>query len=238
MNLNADLMQRIVLSVAKLPWEPVNGAPGTQCLLSCDENLNASTRIVRYEAGTTFSWQTHAQKREILVLEGEFMNENDVYPAGTYLKTSPDWTPARKSVNGCTLLIKTLHTEDSNRKCIVIRPFERRWHAGLVPGLEVLALDQTGITHTALVRWAPETYFSKHQHCGGEEIFVLQGTFQDENGDYSSGTWLRNPHMSAHQPYSKMGCLIFVKVGHLWNSPEARHAPQIAFEHRKTLKSL
>ncbi|MBT9532269.1 MAG: cupin domain-containing protein, partial [Pseudomonas sp.] len=46
-------------------------------------------------------------------------------------------------------------------------------------------------------------------------ILVLEGTFQDEQGDYPAGTWLRNPHGSSHRPFSTEGCLIYVKVGHL-----------------------
>ena len=44
--------------------------------------------------------------------------------------------------------------------------------------------------NTALVRWAPGTVFNPHRHHGGEEIFVLQGQFQDEFGNY------RSPHIS------------------------------------------
>ncbi|HEY2976920.1 MAG TPA: cupin domain-containing protein, partial [Burkholderiaceae bacterium] len=105
--------------------------------------------------------------------------------------------------------------DDRDLERVVVRPLDRHWRSGLVVGLEVLALDRFGATHTALVRWAPGTVFSKHQHVGGEEIFVLEGTFQDEYGRYPSGTWIRSPHMSSHLPYSDSGCLIFVKVGHL-----------------------
>jgi hypothetical protein len=34
-------------------------------------------------------------------------------------------------------------------------------------------------------------------------------------GDYPTGTWIRSPHLSRHQPFSAPGCLIYVKVGHL-----------------------
>ncbi|MEM9180094.1 MAG: cupin domain-containing protein, partial [Pseudomonadota bacterium] len=63
--------------------------------------------------------------------------------------------------------------------------------------------------------WAPGTKFLPHQHWGGEEILVLEGTFQDEFGDYPAGTWLRSPHGSKHTPWSDKGCLIYVKTGHL-----------------------
>jgi anti-sigma factor ChrR (cupin superfamily) len=67
----------------------------------------------------------------------------------------------------------------------------------------------------ALVRWAPGTVFQPHGHPGGEEIFVLDGGFQDEQGSYPAGSWLRNPPGSAHRPWSEQGCTIWVKTGHL-----------------------
>ncbi|NER81508.1 MAG: hypothetical protein F6K42_18480, partial [Leptolyngbya sp. SIO1D8] len=67
----------------------------------------------------------------------------------------------------------------------------------------------------ALVKWAPGTTFQRHQHWGGEEIFVPDGVFEDEQGVYPKGTWLRNPSRSIHTPFSREGCLIYVKTGHL-----------------------
>ncbi len=67
----------------------------------------------------------------------------------------------------------------------------------------------------ALVRWKPDTYFQPHAHVGGEEILVLSGVFEDEHGRYPAGTWIRSPHLSRHTPFSREGCTIYVKTGHL-----------------------
>jgi hypothetical protein len=49
---------------------------------------------------------------------------------------------------------------------------------------------------------------------------VLDGVFQDEQGDYPAGTYVRNPPTSRHTPGSDLGCTIFVK---LWQfDPEDR----------------
>lgn len=50
---------------------------------------------------------------------------------------------------------------------------------------------------------------------GGEEIFVLDGAVEDEEGRYATGSWLRNPPGSQHAPFSLEGCLLYVKIGHL-----------------------
>lgn len=65
---------------------------------------------------------------------------------------------------------------------------------------------------TSLVRYEKGTKFSSHNHPGGEEIFVLEGTFSDETGDYPPGTYIRNPEGFSHAPFSKDGCTIFVKL--------------------------
>ncbi|MBP7790497.1 MAG: cupin domain-containing protein [Zoogloea sp.] len=216
MNLNDDPSKRVVLRSAELPWQfsPVAGVE--RRLLARDGGEDArATSIVRYLPGAAFPSHAHPQGEEIVVLDGEFADEYGVYPAGTYIKNPPGSRHAPRSAAGCTLFVKLRHLDDRDSEQVVVRPPDRRWRPGLVSGLEVLALSQFGTTHTALVRWAPGTFFNKHQHFGGEEILVLQGTFQDEYGDYPSGTWIRSPHMSSHQPYSEPGCLIFVKVGHL-----------------------
>jgi len=65
---------------------------------------------------------------------------------------------------------------------------------------------------TSVVRYAPGSSFQRHVHGGGEEILVLEGTFSDEQGDHPAGTYLRNPPGTAHAPFSREGCTLFVKL--------------------------
>jgi anti-sigma factor ChrR (cupin superfamily) len=65
---------------------------------------------------------------------------------------------------------------------------------------------------TSIVRYAPKSHFSAHVHGGGEEFLVLEGVFQDEHGDYSAGSYIRNPPTTSHTPGSEDGCVIFVKL--------------------------
>lgn len=65
---------------------------------------------------------------------------------------------------------------------------------------------------TSIVRYAPGSRFARHGHPGGEEFLVLDGTFQDETGDFPTGTYVRNPPGTGHAPGSETGCIIFVKL--------------------------
>jgi anti-sigma factor ChrR (cupin superfamily) len=179
------------------------------------DEVAKATSIVRYAPGSSFSSHRHDLGEEFLVLAGVFEDENGQYPAGTYVKNPPGSAHTPFTQHGCTLFVKLRYmTEDDQEHC-VIDTRSAQWHPGLVPGLSVLPLSESGTSHTALVRWAPGTYFNPHRHFGGEEIFVIEGVFEDEHGRYPQGSWLRSPHMSAHKPFSVEGCTILVKTGHL-----------------------
>lgn len=89
------------------------------------------------------------------------------------------------------------------------------WTPSPLPGVERRMLDRVGAEvarATSLVRYAPGSRFDTHVHGGGEEILVLEGTFSDESGDHPAGTYLRNPPGTSHAPFSRDGCLLFVKL--------------------------
>lgn len=65
---------------------------------------------------------------------------------------------------------------------------------------------------TSVVRYARGARFPAHDHPGGEEILVLEGVFCDEHGDWPAGTYLLNPEGFRHAPFSREGCLLFVKL--------------------------
>jgi anti-sigma factor ChrR (cupin superfamily) len=161
-----------------------------------------------------FPTHTHEFGEEILVLDGILSDEIGDYPAGTYIMNPPGSSHAPHSKTGCTLFVKLRHLGVDHVERELIDTKSAPWHQGMVPGLHVMPLMRQGNGST-LVRWAPQTYFNPHKHYGGEEIFVVDGVFEDEHGRYPAGSWIRSPHLSLHQPFSKEGCTIFVKTGHL-----------------------
>ena len=216
LQLNADFAQRCAVDSNALPWMTSPSPLVHRRLLERNGGEVArATSVVRYAAGARFDSHRHDLGEEILVLEGTLSDESGVYGPGTYLKNPPGSAHAPFSEGGCTLFVKLRHLDPQDQERVVVPTRQAQWRQGLVPGLSVLPLDEFGTCHTAMVRWAPDTYFNPHRHCGGEEIFVVEGVFSDEHGDYPQGSWLRSPHLSQHQPFSREGCLILVKTGHL-----------------------
>lgn len=215
-SIRANWADRCTVAVRDLPWmgSPAHGVE--RKLLERDGGEVArATSVVRYAPGSAFDSHTHGLGEEILVLEGTFSDEFGDYGPGTYLRNPPGSSHAPFSRAGCTLFVKLRYHHPNDGLRVVLDTQTAPWRPGLVPGLQVMTLHTFETEHTALVRWAPNTYFNPHRHYGGEEILVLEGTFSDEHGDYPALSWLRSPHLSDHKPFSRDGCLILVKVGHL-----------------------
>jgi len=215
MNINADYSQRVVINHHDLPWvaSPESGVE-RRMLERVGDEIAKATSVVRYQPGSRFARHTHDLGEEILVLDGVFSDETGDYPAGTYIMNPPGSAHTPFSNSGCTIFVKLRHLGPDQVDREIVDTTSTPWLRGLVPGLTVMPLMRQG-TGSTLVRWAPGTYFNPHRHFGGEEIFVVSGTFEDEHGVYPQGSWIRSPHMSLHKPFSKEGCTIFVKTGHL-----------------------
>jgi len=98
---------------------------------------------------------------------------------------------------------------------LVIETAQQEWLASPAQGVWRKPLEREAAESghvTSIVRYDAGSVFSEHTHPMGEEIFVLDGVFSDETGDYGAGTYLRNPPNSRHAPFSKEGCVIFVKL--------------------------
>lgn len=100
-------------------------------------------------------------------------------------------------------------------KAVVIDTNEMDWEASPSAGVWRKPLAREAAEHghtTSVVRYDAGSAFSAHAHPLGEEIFVLDGVFSDEHGDYPAGTYLRNPPGSRHSPRSEAGCVLLVKL--------------------------
>jgi len=216
MLINADFALRSVVRPDDIDWSPSPMAGVDRKMLDrVGAEVARATSIVRYAPQSHFAAHTHGGGEEFLVLHGVFSDEKGDYPIGTYVRNPIGSRHTPRSECGCTILVKLHQFDPGDVDHKVIDTRSAAFRPGAAPGLSVLSLHEFGTEQVALVRWAPSTRFHGHRHWGGEEILVLEGTFQDERGDYPAGTWLRNPHGSEHTPFSDEGCLIYVKVGHL-----------------------
>ena len=73
-------------------------------------------------------------------------------------------------------------------KRVVINTFIEEWHTSPSSGVERLYLERDNMGEFAkassIVKFQPGSEFEEHIHDNGEEIFVLDGIFSDQYGDY------------------------------------------------------
>ncbi|MBW3616128.1 MAG: cupin domain-containing protein [Proteobacteria bacterium] len=213
---NADFSRRVVIDTAAEPWIP-SPQPGVERRLldRLGGEVARATSLVRYAPGSSFSDHVHGGGEELLVLEGVFSDERGDYPAGTYVRNPPGSKHRPFSRGGCTLFVKLHQFAKSDLQRVVIDTTTANWSVASEAGLSRVVLHQHRNVKVALVRFAPGARVPDDPHPGGEEILVLEGVLSDEAGDYPAGTWVREPAGSAHAPFSREGCVIYVKEGHL-----------------------
>lgn len=118
-----------------------------------------------------------------------------------------------------------MHINDDLSVPVVVHAATLDWVPSPAAGVERRMLFRIGEERaraTSIVRYAPHSRFPYHGHPGGEEFVVLEGTFQDETGDFPAGSYVRNPPGTGHTPGSDDGCTIFVKLWQFRNDDRER----------------
>jgi anti-sigma factor ChrR (cupin superfamily) len=216
MPINADLTQRAVVATEELPWvdSPMPGV-ARKMLERDGGEVARATSLVRYAAGSRFERHEHGGGEEILVLDGVLSDEQGDYPAGIYLRNPPGSSHAPFSTEGCTLFVKLRQFAADDRARIVIDTNGAAWQNGKTDAYSEMPLHQHGAERVYLIKWHAGKSFPLHIHRGGEEIFILAGTYADEHGTYPKGSWVRAPVGSSHAPRPTEGALLYAKLGHL-----------------------
>lgn len=218
MRINPDLDQRVVIDTGALAWRPSPSPTVWRKRLYLDGPAEAGvvTSIVRYDAGSAFPVHDHPDGEEIFVLDGTFSDEHGDYPAGSYLLNPEGFRHAPFSDNGCVIFVKLRQYAGPDRAHVTLDTGALPWRPGSAEGMTVKPLyAQDGYPERiSLLRVEAGAGPLPHGHPGGEEVFVLDGAFEDEHGSYPPGTWIREPPGSRHAPLSRDGAVLLV-----WEPP-------------------
>jgi len=216
--LNSDFSERVVVRPEDYRWVD-SPMPGVERMMldRIGDEVARATSLVRYAPNSTFSPHVHGGGEEFLVLEGEFADEHQTYPVGTYVRNPIGTSHSpRVGAAGCVLFVKLHQFDKEDDTPVVIDTHTAEWPLQLATGFEAMPLHEFKSELVMMIRWAPNTPYKEHTHHGGEEVFVIEGCFSDEYGDYPAGTWLRNPDQSSHNAFTRdEGALLFLKAGHL-----------------------
>jgi anti-sigma factor ChrR (cupin superfamily) len=216
-SLRGDMAKRERVDTSALEWtaSPSPSVWRKRLHLVGGAESGQVTSVVRYEPGSKFPEHDHPDGEEILVLEGVFSDHHGDHGAGSYLLNPEGHRHAPWSGPGCIILVKLRQYGGEGREYVEIDTTRQPWRPGDREGVEVMPLyaDARFPDRTRLERFAPGTPAVDEVHPGGAELFVLEGSLEDERGRHPKGTWLRIPPGDRHAGSSSEGAVVYVKRG-------------------------
>ncbi len=215
--INGDLASRVVVDTGSMGWSasPSASVRRKRVHLVGPPESGQVTSVVLYEPDSRFEPHDHPQGEEILVLEGVFSDEHGDWPAGTYLLNPEGFRHAPFSRGGCLLFVKLRQFPGKDRRHVVLSTHALSWQPTEVRERSIKPLyRQPGYSDTMrLEHWTAGSARRARRYDDGAEIFVLDGAFEDEQGQHRAGSWMRMPVRSLHHFGSDEGCTVYVKEG-------------------------
>ena len=215
--LNGDLSKRIVVDTEAMEW---TASPAGQVLRKRLHRVGPPesgqvTSVVRYEPGASFPSHPHPEGEEIFVLEGTFSDHAGHATAGTHLLNAEGFEHAPYSEEGCLLFVKLRQYAGTARPYRRTDTTAMAWEPSERAGIETKCLfESSSFPDTvSLERWEAGARSGKRRFEGGAEIFVLEGSFSDSDGEYAKHSWLRLPPGVSLDAVSERGCVLYLKIG-------------------------
>jgi anti-sigma factor ChrR (cupin superfamily) len=100
-------------------------------------------------------------------------------------------------------------------KCVVVDTNAIPWEPAGQPGVSIKVLERVDDPRkgrlTALYRLAPGTTLAREVLAERQEVFVMEGSYSDENGTYGEHTWIWNPPGTVQTVTTRDGCVFYAK---------------------------
>ena len=213
--LNSDLQEVLVLNTSGIEWEKVPATTVWRKRLDHikDATTGRETSLMRFEPNTSVPTEKLTTRMEILVLDGSYSDGHREYPAGTYILNPPGFTHTPSSNDGCELYVQKRQSLGIGCEHVVIDTKNHEWSPRFT-GKMIRLYEDDSVREEMHIGLMPAGQSgADHDHPGGEEVLILDGAMEDENGVYGKGTWLRFPGSFRHETISKDGCLMYVREG-------------------------
>jgi len=216
MKIHADLSERAAVDSTELDWIVSPMAGVERRMLERDgEEVARATSLVRYAPGSAFSAHRHDLGEEFLVLEGVFSDESGDFPQGMYVRNPPGSRHVPSSAPGAVILVKLRQMQPDDEAYVRVNTLDPTgWQTGR-PGESILPLYVRPEEEVVMLDWEAGASFEGQEFPGGAEYFVVEGRFEDQDGIYDVGSWLRLPPGSRQTIGTSTGAKVWRKTGHL-----------------------
>ncbi|UWQ34900.1 cupin domain-containing protein [Leisingera sp. M527] len=207
MRINADFTKRAAVHFDETPWV-ASPAPGVErkMLDRIGEEVARATTIVRFAPGSAFAPHVHDGGEEFLVLDGVFQDEHGDFPKGSYIRNPPTTSHTPAAAEGAVILVKLHQFDPADRTEVKTR---------ISGNAAQQELFQDSVETVTLQTWAPGQAISLDA-VGGVEVFVVHGSFSENDEAFTRWDWLRLPPGCRFEATAGAeGAQVWVKTGHL-----------------------
>ena len=214
--IHGDISVRVVVHTKPIPWSasPSGTVWRKRLHLVGPTESGQVTSIVRYQEHSQFPPHDHPDGEELLVLSGVFSDEHGDWPTGSYLLNPQGFRHAPYSQSGCLLFVKLRQYPGTDRSHVVVNTHTMSWESVGAGRERKLLYAQSGYQDTTrLERWSADSAPGELAYPCGAELFVLDGSFEDEHGRYEPHTWMRLPTHFTHHPVTQERCELYIKEG-------------------------
>jgi anti-sigma factor ChrR (cupin superfamily) len=217
---NADCTQVVVMNTLEMPWEPTEWPGITRKVLELVNHprMGRETSILRFAPGATLPTTTLVDRMDLVVLSGEFSDEQGRYGQHTFVRNLPGTRMTLTSAAGGEVYVKWRVPIRPGGERIVIDAKTARWLEFPHRGADVLHLypNRDGIETSRIGDVHPNRRLPSHDHSIGEETLVLDGCMSDEYAAYPAGVWFRMPCGKPHAPFTEdRHALMLIREGDL-----------------------
>jgi len=231
---NADLAMRTQVHAKNASWQTTILPGLSVCILELhhgnNPRMSALMRLESNDSGVVIP----ANNLELLVQHGIVADADTEYLHPFYIRHPEDKNccnqhftlhsgSSNKLLDGVQLefyfATGQLAETDTQRRCINLAD-SSLWLPGPVDKTEVMPLHMHNGNNSMLIRWLGEVSFKPRLDPLGEEVLVIEGSLSDEHGNYSAGSWIRNPVASWQSWSGKAGTVIYYKNGHFGSTAQ------------------
>lgn len=228
---NGDLSLRVVIDDQDAQWQPCPIANTQVRLLEYRQGANPRfSALLRLTPNTQSSNLGFWRKLETLVFQGSLNLAETQVKGGSYVRLPDLQHPMRLNdgdshwpLEGHMYVAYSggNYSDSDSEPRLIHTDSTDAWLPGPTDGIKVLPLHVHGSANAMLLQWTQTAAFQPQLDPKGEEILVLNGSLFDERGQYTAGTWIRNPEISWQHWSGTAGTVVLYKSGHFQSSDSA-----------------
>lgn len=128
--------------------------------------------VKQYGRNTVLDFHTHPEGEIIMVLEGNYSDENGNSPTGEYLRNPPKSSHAPFSDDGCVILVSLQSVPEQDQALLRVNLKDNNWYS-VRKGVKMMPIHHYDNEFAAFIRYTYSSAFQPWQYFHGANLLTL-----------------------------------------------------------------